>query len=225
MLGWSPIPRAMNGGRIFIIGGGPSAKGLDWELLRGRNVLACNAAAFLLPQGIAKWAVFSDRPFLRSFRTQLRAFVDGGGTLFNTPTPGKPIREKDHWMLHIQRLNGRKNWGISEDPNVVRWNKSTGGCAVNIAYLLGATEIVLVGFDMKAQGKAHNWHDAYEPCYTEGKQGWPSRPPVNHYRTAGMILAFDRIAEDLDRLGVRCWSTCEDSALTVFPYQPIEELL
>lgn len=225
MPGWSPIQRAVDGGRIFVIGGGPSAKGLDWELLRGRTVLACNAAAFLLPQGIARWAVFSDRPFLRSFRSQLRAYVDGGGTLFNVPTPGKPIREKDHWIVHIPRLNGRKNWGISEDPGIVRWNRSTGGCAVNVAYLLGATEIVLVGFDMRTDGKAHNWHGVYDSRYADGGQGWPARPPASHYRTSGMILAFGRIAEDLDRLGVKAWNTCLDSALTVFPYRPIGELL
>lgn len=225
MLGWSPIPKAMDSGRMFIIGGGPSARGLDWELLRGRNVLACNAAAFLLPQGIARWATFSDRPFLRSFRPQLRAYVDRGGILFNVPSPGRKIKDKDHWMLHVHRLNGRKNWGISEDPNVVRWNRSTGGCAVNIAYLLGATEIVLIGFDMQASGKAHNWHDEYEACYVTGGQGWPSRPPITHYRTGGMILAFDRIAEDLQRLGVKVWNTSMKSALVGFPKVALEELL
>lgn len=222
---YKAVPKPWPHSTVFIVGGGPSAKGINWERLRGKNVLATNAAAFLLPIGIAEYAVFSDKPFLRSFRAQLRGYVDSGGTLIFIPTTGRPTEETDHWIYHVQRLNGRKNWGISTDPSIVRWNRSTGGCAINIAYLLGANEIVLIGFDMKPDNGNHNWHEAYNSCYASGEKGWCAKPPASHYTASGMIKAFDPITVELEKMNVKLWNTTFGSALEKIPYKPLEEFL
>lgn len=225
-----PIPKVWIGERVFVIGGGPSAKTIDWEKLRGQKVLACNAAAFLLPDRLAQYAVFGDKPFLQAFRPRLREYVDKGGFLLNLT--GRTPEPMNHWMFHVERVNGSKNWGISTDPDRVRWNRSTGGCAVNVAYLLGAREIVLIGFDMSALGKSHNWHKEYEPHYANWTSKTPApitlpKPLVTHYKNH-FAKAFGNIRRDLDWLKVPLWNTFEGSLLVesgLTPFRPLEELL
>lgn len=228
MLDYIPIPKVWLGERVFIVGGGPSAKSIDWELLRGQKVLGCNAAAFLLPYGIAQYSVFGDKPFLEAFRMELRDYVLAGGFLINAT--GRVIHPDNHWMFHVKTLKGSKSWGISKDPEQVSWNRSTGGLAVNLAYLLGAREIVLIGFDMRAQAKKHNWHNVYEPHYESFKLASPKalpQPALNHYQVH-FVHAFKRIAEDLKALQVPIWNTYKDSLLVekgFTPYASLEAFL
>jgi hypothetical protein len=225
MLSWEPIPKAYSGQTVFVIGGGPSAEPTPWERLIDKATLGCNAAAFVLPKGCCKWALFGDRPFFRAFRHLLKQYVDWGGRLINAT--GRPIDQDNTWMLHVNRSNSRKNWGISVDPSTIRWNRSTGGCAINVAYLLGAREIVLIGFDMKAieEKKQHNWHNAYDKHYEKGSNnGGIVKPGLKQYQL-NMIHAFPVIANELERLGVKCWNTYADSNIKDFPYRPLEEFL
>jgi hypothetical protein len=88
---------------------------------------------------------------------------------------------------------------------------------------MGAREIVLIGYDMTVNG-SHNWHQEYEPYYRgdDGKK-FPM-PDDGHYKL-NLLPPFKRIAEDLRKLEIQCWNTNRDSAITSFPYKPLEELL
>lgn len=226
---WNRIPRVWEGKRAFILGGGPSAKDIDWKLLWGRPVLCCNAAAFLLPSGLSSWALFGDKLFLKTFRQELRAYVELGGILVNAT--GRPIDKKNDWMLHVKRHNGTSAWGIvtqdpktPEAPTELAWNRSTGGCAINLAVAMGAKELVLIGFDMKMKDKDHNWHQVYVPYYRSTKSDHMPCPDRNIYKSL-MSRPFAKIAADLNRLGIKCWNTSLDSALTEFPKLSLKELL
>lgn len=199
-------------------------RGMDWERLRGERVLATNAAAFLLPPGVAEWSVFGDVPFLRAFRPQLRGYVEGGGNLVNAT--GRPLDDKNYWMLHPRRLNGTKNWGVDLDGSRVRWNRSTGGCAIHLAVLMGARELVLLGYDMRVgNSREHNFHSEYDSHYRTDKNPTPMPKPVdNHYRSH-FLKPFPRIAEDLKGLGVKCLNANCDSELRLFPFCDLDEVL
>lgn len=221
---WDRLPQSFQGRRVFIIGGGPSVGDIPLDALHGQSVLACNASAFLLPFAPG-WMVFGDKPFLKTFRTKLRELASIGTTIINAT--GRPVQKEDHWMLHVQRMNGSKNVGIlmpdlkDDSPNWIYWNRSTGGTAINIACAMGAREIVLVGFDMQRNGKVHNWHDEYREHYEKGRVLVHPEPGIYRH----FLHPFPRIAEDLGKLGISCWNTCRNSALEVFPYRPIEDLL
>lgn len=198
---------------------------MDWLSLSGKKVLACNAAAWLLPPGVAQWAIFGDKPFLRAFRRELRTFVDQGGILVNAT--GRPLEDRNHWMLHVQRRDWSRNWGIvmGTSPTEISWNRSTGGAAINLACVMGAAEIVLIGFDMKPKkektGLRHNWHSEYKPFYSEGAL---PQPDQGHYQDM-MVRPFKTVSQALKDLGVPCWNTCEDSGIKDIPYRPLTELL
>jgi hypothetical protein len=223
---WSVIPKVWPGKRVFIVGGGTSLNNFDWRLLEGQHVLGCNAAAFLLPRGMVQWAVFGDKAFLRNFRSDLHKYVDEGGKLINAS--GRDPKPEEDWMLHIRRINGRKAWGISDDPGLLRWNRSTGACAMNVAFLLGSKDIVLLGYDLTANGDKHNWHRAYDPYYTkrtpESNAKWMPQPSPAIYHEM-MMNAFTSVARDFQKFGVTVWNTNSKSKLKEFPFKPISELL
>lgn len=229
MLGWVRIPSVWEGKRVFVIGGGPSAKSVDWKLLWGKPVLACNAAAFLLPSGLSSWAVFGDKLFLKNFRRELHAYVELGGILVNAT--GRPIDKKNDWMLHVKRHNGSLAWGIilpdpkcPTAPTELAWNRSTGGCAINLAAAMGAKEIVLIGFDMKCGDSGHNWHSAYDSYYKSTGQDRMPCPDKNIYKSL-LSRPFLKIAEGLDKAGIKCWNASLDSELTEFPKLNLLELI
>lgn len=223
---WCEIPKTWLGQRVFVVGGGPSLEDMPWDQLRGKNVVACNAAAFSIPKGIAEWAVFGDKLFLKHFRKQLRDYVSDGGKLINAT--GRKPTDENHWMLQVKRLNGRKAWGLDTDPGILRWNRSTGGCAIDVAFHLGASEIVLLGYDMSMNGDRHNWHQAYESHYVERNKKteavWMPRPAPTIYREM-MARAFGDIKRDADKYGLKIWNANSKSKLTVFEFIPREEAL
>ena len=73
-----------------------------------------------------------------------------------------------HGVYFFARDNERKV-GISTKPNRVAWNHNSGSSAINVAYHLGATRIVLLGFDMKNAQLQENksridthWHGGHK---------------------------------------------------------------
>ena len=88
------------------------------------------------------------------------------------------------------------------------WNANTGATAVNLALLLGAKRIFLLGFDMKLSkdGKA-NWH-----------QNTLDKPDSGIYETK-FIPGFERLQKDLEKKfpGKEIINITDDSALNLFP--------
>jgi len=194
-MGWYwRIPRLWPGERCFILGGGPSLPLSRLHLLAGRRTIAVNSAYKVAPWadvmifGDCKW--FNPHGFgLKNFAglkiTTCARFVD---------EPGLRLAKKDLMP-----------YGVSTNPDVLFWNLSTGAMAINLAFLLGVTEIVLLGFDMK---KAEDGRDNFHPDY-----GHPAeRNPYPRF-----LLPFPSIKSDLDRLGVRVVNGTPGSALTIWP--------
>jgi hypothetical protein len=203
---WTP-ETIWSGGVCFIIGGGPSLRGFDWTALRDRHVVGCNDAF-----GLGDWVevvVFGDNCWYRDHRVGLkhyRGLKVCGST--NGPAPDEGIR----WVR--RERDGLCGWG-PYDRNRLGWNWSTGAMAINLALKLGATTVVLLGFDMKLAANGDcNWH----PNTINSADA-----RVYERMTAGM----GRIASDLPRVfpGARVVNAGPDSALTVFPMVTMKEAL
>jgi hypothetical protein len=139
----------------WIIGGGPSAGSFDLESLRGKNILAVNDSIdrllSLVPPELPP--VFSlDNRWIRR-RLDFLASYSGEKYL------AVPL---DTWpdcggIPDATYLRWSHADGLSEDPEVVCTGCNSGYAAVNLAYLKGAQEIHLVGYDMDPKD-----NDAYE---------------------------------------------------------------
>lgn len=226
-----PVPKMFPGERVFIIGGGPSARGVDWSLLKGKAVVACNVAGPMLGPSIARLTVAVDKSFVEVFRKPLKKYISEGGTVLYAPTPGRPAREGDKYLQYLRRLQGSKHWGISTVQDVVVYNCGCGGTAINVAYLAGAKEIVLIGVDCSTENGL-NWHDEYTPFHPKppesdnGKRESPAVgkltiPSKRYYND--VTRAMLRVMGDLENLGVPCWNATHPD--TPFPYQELESFL
>ena len=137
------------GETIYIVGGGPSLKDFDFELLRNRVVIAVNKAFLFLP--FAQVLYWSDSSFYDSFKREIHEFK--GIKVTKNPSP------KAEDIINLVET-GRE--GLELEPNGIRSGGNSGYAAINLAYHLGAKKIVLMGFDAKnGPGGNTHWHDGY----------------------------------------------------------------
>lgn len=197
---WKPTQDWLNQD-VFIIGGGYSLvkNNFDWTLLHPELTIGCNTA-FKLGYEVCKICFFGDNGWFKYFRFQLLKFE---GTVFtNDP---HCLKSKIPWLWTMPR----KAAGLHYDA--LGWNGNTGASAINLALLLGAKRVYLLGFDMKRINKRPNWHEeVIRPAATT--------PTV--YKT--FVRNFKRVAKDWhEKFNDReIWNITADSDLKqdIFPW-------
>jgi len=203
--GWE-VPRLWPGATCFVIGGGPSLRGVDLSPLHDRRVLGVNEAFKL-----GSWVDVMCYGDCRYGTQNLKELAEFGGLKITTCKTNSDPPPGIHYLNRMKRPHG-----ISMKPAAVFWNMSSGGCAINIAVLLGSRRIVLLGFDMghseDSDGKrTSHWHDAY-----------PDHGP-RHNPYPKFLVPFASIKRDLDRQNIQCFNACPDSAIEELPKITVEE--
>ena len=183
---------------IFIIGGGPSLKNFNFDLLKRKKVIAINKAFLTVP-----WAnvlYWTDSRFYNWFKAQIHAFK--GLKVTNKP---KPVTDD------IINLRDTGRTGLDLDRSSLRHGNNSGYAAINLAVHLGAKKIVLLGYDMSLSGNKSHWHEGYST-------------PTNHkvYKNS-MLPHFDTLVDPIKKLGIEIWNANPNSDLTCFPKCTIEE--
>lgn len=150
------------GRRVFIVGGGPSLNGLDLARLEGELVLGINMAfralactinffgSVMLMQSIQNEPDFQ----LLDNKCCLEAMVWNTKTAFGCQV--------------IEAADKREMaYGYGLRTGIPVFTNS-GMIALNLADILGAEEIYLLGFDMNARkdGRTQNWHTWYKDSIT-----------------------------------------------------------
>ena len=153
---YTPEP-IWQGETAYVIGGGRSLLGFDFERLRGRHCIGCNDAYML--GDLLEVAHWGDQSWFALHWTDA-------------------VRMPDlSWKAGLKCFEGLKItsthtcYGVADDVKVMRrvseglhyapklgWNGNTGSSAINLALVLGAKRVVLLGFDMQAHGKFANWY-------------------------------------------------------------------
>lgn len=139
---------------MYILGGGPSLCGFDFEQLRGRNVIGCNSAFLPLGVGIVPITFFSDKKWHDTFHKPIAQYVAAGGEVFTQCEA--LVAYSDYPYLKILKRRPR---GLHNDA--IGFNGNSGCSAVNLALILGAQRVLLLGFDCRPpaiNGRSH-WHD------------------------------------------------------------------
>jgi len=146
---WTPT-REWEGADAFLIGGGPSLKNFDFSLLEGKNVIGCNDAYHLGPT-IVSICVFGDQKWWQRNKWKLETF------------PNRIVTNSPSLLAYRLPTNFRKmirlHTGFSHGGDALAWNYSTGALAINLAVILGAKRIFLLGYDLGVKGAEHHWHD------------------------------------------------------------------
>jgi len=190
---WIPEQKWM-GEDVFIIGGGESLRGFQWDLLRDELTIGCNTA-FKLGHEVCKLCVFGDYPWFKEFQRELSQYK--GVVFTNVPQLQKSNLP---WLW----IMGREARGLHKIA--LGWNNNTGASAINLALILGAKRVYLLGFDMKELKGKCNWHDDYKK----------TNPSV--YKSK-FLSTFGHVKSDLEKkfAGCEIINVTDDSDLDIFP--------
>ena len=186
---------------VYIIGGGPSLEGFDWELLREEYTIGCNSA-FRLGYPICNMCIFGDAKFWDAYQEELLNFT--GPVFTNCATV---ITRAPQWLY----TSPRKNNGLFTDA--LGWAGNTGSSAINLAIQLGAKRVLLLGFDMALNEEGqNNWHkygldNVGEAQFTRFKNGFK-----------GVVADWKEKFSEVEIINLN-----PQSALTGFPKMSFED--
>ena len=159
---WTP-PRILDGGTAYVIGGGPSLRGFDFNLLAGRTVIGCNDA-WTLGEQVCPYLLFGDESWWLMNRARVLSGYHG---CIVSCAPGL-LRGNDPAVNVMLRIPDGLGVG-----NQLAWNYSTGAAAINLAISMGAGRVYALGIDCgHGNDQPSHWHDlntAEVTAYTRGR--------------------------------------------------------
>jgi len=139
---------------VYVVGGGPSLTGFDFERLDGYTIGA-NKTAFVADTDVL---VSIDVHFIRKSRDEIEAFSKRPG---KSVVLAMPTTEDVHRQIpSVTYLIRGRTKGISRDPGRL-CGVHSGYSAMNVAFLAGAKEIGLLGIDMNHDGQNTHFHGGY----------------------------------------------------------------
>jgi len=188
------------GSTITILGGGPSLTEEDVRYVGERphltRVIAIKDAYLLAPWAdvlyacdVSWWRYFNGAPTFRGLKYTLEA-----------PYPG------------VVQLRNTGMEGLELDPSGLRTGQNSGYQAINLAVHLGATRVLLLGYD----------------CWPapDGRQNWfPKHRPHLDSPYPIFLQLFSTIVDPLTAAGVEVINCSRTTLLRAFPRIPLEEVL
>jgi len=189
------------GQTVYLIGGGPSLRGFDWNKLRGKKSIAINKAVSFWPEADAMY--WTDG---RVWTWLEKEITNYKGLKFT-------IRPKNY-TNDVHLLRRGKKFGLEESPDTLAHGNNSGYAAINLAIHLGAKRIVLLGYDMGNDGKASHFHDGY-PTNATGENIYKSQ----------FLPGFEILKSELRGKDIQIFNACPTSKLNAFKKITIEEAL
>lgn len=194
--GEAVVPLLWPAGTVVCIGGGPSLTAADVAYVRGRvnGVIAINDAYRLAPWADvlygcdAKWWYWH------------KGVPGFAGLKFSID----PVARRHRDVIVLRR--GR-DAGLETDRGALATGANSGFQAINLAVHLGATRILLLGYDMKG----NHWFGSH-PDH--------SKPPF-----AVCLSRFASLPPALAARGVTVVNCSRETALTAFPRVALEVAL
>jgi hypothetical protein len=192
----------MDGGEVFaVIASGPSLTQADCDLVKKHCVTLAVSDAYKLIE--ADYHYSCDQAWWKVHIDHVKAgrrFTQYGG--------------EDERLLAISQglepIEGKDLPGLGLD--CIHTNRNSGAQAINLAFLLGAKRIILLGFDMQ-------WTDGKSHFFGDHPEGLRNKDPTIH------IPHFTQLAADLEREGVEVINCTRETALHQFKRATLEQVI
>ncbi len=199
-----PVPKLWPNSTIVCLGTGPSLIQTDVDWCRGKaTVIAINNAWELAPWADVLYA--ADEKWWRRF-----AGVPTFRGLKYSIMPKQNQQSTLQEFADIQILGNTGGFGLELEPSGLRTGANSGYQAIGLARHLGASRIVLLGYDM---------HDRH------GEHFFGRHPDSHGPNFALCLAAFPTLVEPLKAAGVSIVNCTPGSALTCFPMAPLRSTL
>lgn len=198
-IAYATVTRSWHGETVVCIAGGPSLTQADVDACRGRaRVLAIKDAIRLAPDADVLYAC--DEKWWRHHAAQLA---------FSGP---RYALEMLAARYDVEVLKNTGDTGLELSPDGLKTGRNSGYQAINLAVHLGATRVLLLGYDMGPRQGQHHWF---------GPHPYPaSAPPYDRF-----LQCFDTIVAPLAAAGVQVVNCTPDSSLRCFPTMRLAEAL
>lgn len=202
----APVPRLWPGETVVCLGSGPSLTPADVDFCRGRaRVIAIKDSYRLAPWADALYS--ADERWWNHYAASLDFAGQRFALVSHEP---KYLQSIDTARAHLLTIGGAT--GIDADPRVLRTGNHSGYSVINLAVHLGASRIVLLGYDFKpAEDGRHNFFGA--------KAYAAKNPPYQWMDVYASLVA------PLAALGVRVINASRETALNTFERMTIDEAL
>jgi hypothetical protein len=194
------VERIWPGETVVCIASGPSLTREDCELVRGKaRVIAINNSYQLAPFADALYACDA-----RWWKWHKGA-KDFHGLTFALE------RRSAQYRKDITVLKVGKPEGLSLDPMYLNTGKNSGYQALNLSVLMGASRVILLGYDMQRgpKGEMH-WH--------------PEHPMKTPHMYVEFRRRFESLIEPMRTAGVEVINCTRSTALECFPKRPLEQM-
>ena len=197
-------PPEWKGETIVIIASGPSLSAAEVARVKtARDAGQCRVCVINTTYRLAPWADF------------LYA-CDDNWWLDNAPEfAGERWTQSPQAAQYgARRCPGTTGYVISDNPAYIYFGGNSGFQAINLAYLMGAARIVLLGFDMSATGGQLHWHpDHAGRCHN---------PPISQLNRWREVV--DNSAAPLVDRGVKIVNCTSKTALVEWPRATLDEV-
>lgn len=188
--------------KVYLVGGGPSLRGFDFELLRGQVVVAINDASRYLPWATALFS--ADVMWMTNRREHIESFSRHRFLAIPPDQRGE--------LRGVEYLTRLRLLGLSEVLGCVHLGGTSGYAALNLAVLKGAKEIVLLGYDYSGTDR---WYPDYD---------WSSRGR-GQFEHEEWARNFDTMLPALAVAGVKVTNASPESKITAFPKVELNQVL
>ena len=213
---WEVLPdNSWKGKPCFVIGGGPSLEKFKWKNLKGHRTIGCNRAYEVMEPTI----IFSmDNRFLLWVRSE-RYGMDAKKRFDETPAykvwlTTYPVALPDD--IFIVPVYGNYDKGHTAFTSSMKeglgHGNSSGYGALNLAFVLGANPIYLLGYDMNHKPQVD------ERGMASKKSHWHTGHPMPQYEDTVIKFrqAFVRAAPIIEEAGVKVINLNPNSGLDCF---------
>ena len=206
------VSRLWPGETVVCVASGPSLTDDDVQYCRGKaRVIVVNDnytkapwADALFASDLKWWAYHEGVPSFQGLKFSLGA----------TWTPQAIENDGQRWGVQVLKC-GRET-GLSLQPDTLAHGQNGGYQAINLAVLLGASRIILLGYDLQLgpHGQEH-WFGQHPRGIRRDLPGamptWPA-----HFAT---------LVEPLQQAGVAIINATRQTVLTCFPRESLEAVL
>lgn len=203
------VPRIWNDDTCVVIGSGPS---LSLEQIahvslahaRGQvKAIAVNDNYLAAP-----WA---DALYACDFNFWKWHFEFGAVEFFDGLKVTIDEAAKQRWPQLVRLIGDKQAPGLSVNPGWLHCGKNSGYQAVNLAYLLGARRVLLIGFDQKYVGNRQHYFKNRDYQTSSWYESWQPY--------------WQSVADAQDVLGLEVINCTPDSALMCFPMERLHRCL
>lgn len=156
--------------RVFVVGGGPSVKTFDLRKLSNEDTIVVNKSFMFTPN--PTYFVTMDYTFLKKVNIEQfkrlscpKFFIVNRAFEKLQEIDGRIVDVRFNLVYDLKDfdviIKSYKGEGLGFTWDDFRNGANSGFCGVQLAILLGYSEIYLVGFDLMVSGDWTHYHDGY----------------------------------------------------------------